>query len=370
MQIRMTLALFLVVTLALAGCGGGKTPAATGPEATPAVEAATESTPAIESTVAPEPTVEEEAEAPTEAPAAETDEEELDLGDRTAGLDQLQSYRLRWIVSWEKEKDGQKETASLDLTQEHVAEPRAEHVYLNSQSSNDQETSVFETYNVDGMSYIVGNAGGKRTCVSLSSDDEETSTGPVDPGTIGSPSEARYVGRETVNGIATRHYTYDEKSLALFGASKVAGEIWVAVDGGYVVKETASWEGGTGFLGMSDDDGTGSGQWTWELTDINQPLSITAPEDCAVPQNDLPMLADASDKMTMGEIIAYQTQSTLKEASEFYQTEMPAAGWKLEGEPTSMEDFVQLTFKKDDRTAQVMITSNDDGTQVMINTGE
>ena len=61
---------------------------------------------------------------------------------------------------------------------------------------------------------------------------------------LGSLSGAKYAGTETVNGIRSNRYTYDEKAANRADLGKVAGEIWVAADGGYVVKDTVSWEGG------------------------------------------------------------------------------------------------------------------------------
>jgi hypothetical protein len=45
---------------------------------------------------------------------------------------------------------------------------------------------------------------------------------------------------------------------------------------------------------------------------------------------------------------------------QFYKTEMPNNGWQPSGEPTEMEGIAMLEFAKDNRKAQVMITTNQD----------
>ena len=102
------------------------------------------------------------------------------------------------------------------------------------------------------------------------------------------------------------------------------------------------------------------------MRDVNGRFTITPPEGCESAAGDLPVMADATDKTSLGAMLMYKTAATLDEVAEFYRTEMATAGWKPEGEPTKMEQFVQMNFSKDSRTAQVMITSSDDGTQVVV----
>jgi hypothetical protein len=51
----------------------------------------------------------------------------------------------------------------------------------------------------------------------------------------------------------------------------------------------------------------------------------------------------------------------------FYQKEMVAADWKATGEPTSMEGYTTLEFAKDSQKASITITTEGEGSQVMIN---
>lgn len=52
------------------------------------------------------------------------------------------------------------------------------------------------------------------------------------------------VGEETVNGVATVHYTYSAESLATeYGTMSGSGDIYVAKDGGYIVRYTFNGTG-------------------------------------------------------------------------------------------------------------------------------
>jgi hypothetical protein len=184
---------------------------------------------------------------------------------------------------------------------------------------------------------------------------------------LGSLSGAKYVGREDVNGIATKHYRYDEKATGLAGFGKVSGETWVADDGGYVVKDVVNWEGGAGLFGAGTTAGeSGKGSWAWELSDPNAAFTITPPEGCESAAKGLPILPDATDKATMGDLTIYKTASKAADVLAFYQKEMTAAGWRATGEPTIMEGFATAEFAKDGQKASVTITTEGEGSQVMI----
>lgn len=359
----------LIATLALTACGG-RQPAA-GSEATAAVSAtepADAAAPAADTTQPTEAT--EPTEAAAEVEAGPTEETPLEVSDRTAGLDQLSSYRLAWSATWEGEEDGETREFNWEWTQEVTTAPPAQHLAFSGSGTGETGSGTFETYRIGDTQYIVSvNADGERNCMSMTSDDTDERTDAFNPSVLGSLNDARFTGTETVNGIAARRYTYDEKSMNLFGSGKVTGQVWVAVEGGFVVKETVQWEGGAaGFMGLSG--GTGKGQWTWEVRDANAPFTIEPPAGCESAGGDLPIMADATEKTTMGGMLMYKTAAAPAEVAEFYQAEMKAAGWTLDGEPSSIEGLIQLSFKKDGSTAQLMITSDDEGTQVIVNVGK
>jgi hypothetical protein len=370
---RIVALMAVLLLLALAACGGSKTASAptTEPAAAPTQaseqakptavpqtsEQAAEPTEAVEPTVAPEPT-----------PAPE--EADLSLSDRATGLDQLKSYRVSWKADWENTKDGKTTQASWEWLEEYTSEPEALH-YTWKSTEDGADKGSMEIWQIGATMYMLStDDAGKTQCTPISSSDQESGLekGAFSPSMLGSLSDARYAGRETVNGIATKHYKYDEKSSGLAGFGKVSGETWVADDGGYVVKDVMNWEGGAGLFGAGTAAGdSGKGKWEWELKDPNGSFTITPPEGCESATSGLPILPDATQKNTMGDLTMYQTATKAADALAFYQKEMAAAGWQQKGEPTSTEGFTGVEFTKGKQTASITISGDGASNQVMIN---
>jgi hypothetical protein len=362
-----------LVLLALAACGGGKsTPSPSAEPAAAPTQVSEQATPtatpqpmgeAAEPTEEPEPTAAPE---PTSAP----EEADLSLDSRAAGLDQLKSYTANWKSEWETTGDGKTQQFTWDWIEEYTAEPRALH-YIWKANEDGVEKGGIEIWQIGDTMYMVSaEADGTNNCISFSISDPDSGLkkGSFSPSMLGSLSGAKYVGAENVNDIATKHYRYDEKSTSLAGFGKISGETWVAIDGGYVVKDVLNWEGGAGPFGGGAAAGeSGKGTWAWELSNPNGAIMITPPEGCESAAKGLPILPDATDKTSLGDMTIYKTASKPTDVLAFYQKEMAAAGWKPSGEPTSMEGLSALEFTRDSQKATITITSEGEGSQVMIN---
>jgi hypothetical protein len=362
-----------LVLLALAACGGAST--APTPTSTPAAAptpASVQAEPTSASQVMEEATQPVEEAEPTAAPEPTSTPEEADLSldSRTTGLDQLKSYAVTWKSKWETTEDGKTQQFTWDWLEEYTADPQALH-YIWKSNEDGMEKAGMEIWQIGDTMYMVSTeADGSTNCTSFSSSDPDSGLkkGTFSPSTLGSLSGAKYIGTENVNGIATKHYKYDEKTSSLAGFGKVSGETWVAIDGGYVVKDMLNWEGGAGLFGGGTAAGeSGKGTWAWELSNPNGAITITPPEGCESAAKGLPILPDAADKTTMGDVTIFKTASKPADVLAFYQKEMAAAGWKPSGEPTSMEGFSVLEFAKDSQKASITITSEGEGSQVMIN---
>ncbi len=334
-----------VVLALVAGCGGG----------------------AKEKSTAEQPTSAQPTPAPTTAPAQE--EASLMLENRQSGLEQLKSYQARWGGAWKTTESGKTTEATWEWLQEYTADPAAMHWRMNSSNSTEGEkTSALEMWRIGAMTYMINaENGADAECISYSSDDQASlDESMFDPSSMGRVEDAKYVGADTINGIRTKHYKYDEKSTTFAGASKISGELWVATDGGYVVKDTMTWEGGSGGLLGATTEGLGQGTWTWEITEINNVPTITPPANCESAAGELPLLADASEKTQFGDMITYKTAASLADAAKFYQEEMVKAGWTADGEAQITAEFGSLSFTKDGQTAQVMLSPDNDKTTVMV----
>jgi hypothetical protein len=314
------------------------------------------------------------AKAPAVKPAAPTSVsgggDALSLQSRDAGLDKLKSYKMRWLAEWKSTDSSSTESDGWDWVEEYSSDPAALHWNWNITNSTDKtKNTQMEAWQVGNTMYMqTVEADGTKQCISMASDDQsnQLSKGLFNPSMLGSVSDAKYVGTDTVNGVKAKHYTYDEKSANLFGAAKVSGEIWVAVDGGFVVKEAVNWSGAAGLFGANSKS-KGDGKWTWELSNVNQPITINPPENCGGAAADIPVMQDATEKTAVADTIMYKTASTVADVVEFYKQQMPAKGWKLEGEPEVAEESATMQFTQGDQTAQVMLSVDQGKTQVVVN---
>ena len=365
----LTLTIFLA--LALAACGGkGDKTAPTEEAAAPAAQATVRSSAAAKQPTA-EPTMEAEVvptDEPTEAPAATPEDDALSLASRDAGLDALTSYRLTWHAEWKSTDQGKEEQGAWDWTEEYTSDPKAHHVSMSTPDSSDPaKTGAFEMWQIGDTSYM--KSGEDDECISFSTEgaEKDIQKGSFNPSMLGSIEDAKYVGRETINGIPTKHYKYNSKTGMLAALAEASGETWVAIDGGYVVKDTVKWTGGGGLLGLgASPTATGGGSWTWELSDVNKPLEIKPPEGCEGSKIELPIMPDASEKSRFGDMTTYNSAGKPADVAKFYKEELAAAGWKPEGDPTEMGDLIMLNFAKDDQKLSVMITASDGATQVIL----
>ncbi len=371
MSRRTTLiVLLLLALLALSGCGGKKPAATAQSKDQPAAQVSTpkpsNAAPIERSTVKPAA-----AEAAAQPSTAADEDGSLSLVSRDAGLDALKSYRMTWKSEWKgTDSSGEDQTGSWDWTEEFESQPAALHFVWKGQDSSEQSASTgLEMYQMGDITYMLSpESDGTVNCISMSSADQSgrLTKGIFSPASLGSISDAKYLNSETVNGIPTKHYKYGEGTQAVLALGKTAGEIWIAQDGGFVVKDVLKWDGGGGLFGM-DAQSQGQGSWTWELTDINQPIGIQAPENCGGGATDLPMLDDASEKSTFGDMVTYKTAAEIADVVAFYQQGMAAAGWEeAEDEAMITAEMATLSFANDTDSASLLVTAGEDGTTVML----
>ncbi len=345
------LALTLIVSLA--ACGG--------PQASPTPAAGGSATAVAKATAT---TAAAEAEA-TSVPVAPTQPEEgdLNLDSVSSGMEQLASYKSSLHMSFDgTNEDGQAVVKSLTMEERFIANPPTQQVtWISAEAVGDEtpQPTSWSMISIGDVRYMitVDNAGAE-TCIMLTSDESEPPTSALSVDTWGSIREARYLGTDTVNGVRAKHYVWKEGALSTWGFTEGKAETWVAVDDGYVVKQVVK---GTGKgLFMAEEGETGTTLWEWNVTDANQPFEIVAPAGCESAASDIPVMADATDKTTMGDMIVYTSPSSLADVAAFYKAAMPEAGWEASGDPMEMDTFSQLEFTKDGKKASLMLSRDED----------
>ena len=170
-------------------------------------------------------------------------------------------------------------------------------------------------------------------------------------------------GSETVNDVAAKHYTFDDRALGQMKRAKSTGEMWVASDGGYIVRYKVTTTGDAEYFG---DGIAGTLTWDYELTNVNQPVTVQLPEDCPDGLIDAPVLSDAANIENLPGSLSFEMSSNLADAAAFYQEQLPSLGWKLEEEQAISGPSAFMRFTQDNRQMMVTMTAEAGVTAVSI----
>lgn len=348
MKYRLWAPLVLLVLASLAcSLGGG---AGGGEEATPA--------PGEEGGVVETPATGGEG-ATTEAePGLEVDAD---------ALSGLSSYRARWEMRWTPE-GGSPEIWTIE--QEETREPDAKRIVMTTFTADAGE-QVMEMVEIGDTSWLC--SGGE--CIQTQQTEEEAAAAfgegmSFKPEDFTAGADYRYVGHDTVNGMSTRHYvlTVTPASAAILAqgeVSDVQADVWVADEAGlpaFVARFAISWH-------ETRDDQSGVSEWSYEIYDVNAPITIEPPEGAAGMPEDIPAYPGATGLTIMGEMISFTSTDSVATVAEFYRTQLPGMGWALDSDDT-LGDMVNQSWSKDGRTLNLMISTQDSGSSVLLMLGE
>ena len=285
---KIKLMLLPVLVWGLLGCSGqsqsaAPTAAAVPPTNTPVAELEASPPPPPPTPTTP-PTV-----APTETPAVE--EVMIDFTTRT-GLETLSAYRSTLTFDFEGVQEGQPTTGQGEVLTEFTREPEARYIRMQVEGSAFEElggSATLEVYTVDQINYL--QFPGDDSWLALPAEAASYEEEMVLESFIDLPTTARRNPQpETIQGLAVEHYSFTEADMADPGLSleQAQGELWVAVEGGYVVKyEVEATISATDpelpieESRMSRAFDAGSLHLTYELADINSDLTIILPEEAA-----------------------------------------------------------------------------------------
>ena len=303
------------------------------------------------------PAGEEASEAPTGGEEGE-EEEDVGLSSVTSGLQSLDSFRSHFTMAFEGTTEGEAEIWSYVMDVESVRDPFAQRIVIQGGFAGEG----FESVQVGDTRYFVL---GEGQCVSSAAGEDEAADMEVfqPDDVIGGLDNARRIRPdERVNGVMCRHYKFDEKGLTWGTFARAEGEVWVAVEGDYVVKYMLQADGKDPVGG--DDEG--HIEWEYEVRDVNQPITIEPPAGCSAAESEFPIMPDAADVTTMSGMVMYTSASTFDQVQAFYQEQMPANGWDDTGDSFTGPGSAMLSYTKDGRTATVTIGGEDGEVSVMI----
>ncbi len=387
-RLRFVLLAVLVLALASLACGLNLGNTSSNQEATPqATKAAGEATkPAAATKSAAEPATPEPAAKPTEKaaePAATPaqgggEEAQLDLKSSVSSVQNLSSYRVGFRFDWKGTKAGQPVDGYIDMRSAFVREPAAREMQLEAKGmdqSSAQTPTKFSFIQVGDTSWMYESQ--SNTWMQLPAGESSFADGFFKPEDLMSSFDVNKGQRsllpEDVNGVSCYKYTFTEKDFASDVGESVknaTGEAYIAVDGGYVVKMTIN-----GDVSYSADKNQmfdeGTIKLVFDLSDINKPITVEPPAEAkaqAGGRADIPKTPDAKIELSTGEMMSYRTASSVKDAANFYETEMPNNGWTA-GENNKdliMDESAILSYTKAGETANVIVGKDDKGTSVMI----
>ena len=282
------------------------------------------------------------------------------LTDMQAGLADLSSYKATLTYSFDGVVAGNTEQWSKTYVMLTKREPAARQLTIETTGGVPELETVFMA-EADGTSYehLPGGA-----CTASVIEQGNSFADWLEPaGLLISVIGADEAGGETVNDVAANHYTFDERALGGADISKSTGEMWVASEGGFIVKYLLTTSGDADYLGEGKE---GTLTWDYQLTDINQSVSFDLPKDCPPGLVDAPLLPDAVNVLNMPSMLSYDTSASVKDAAAFYTEQIPDLGCEVVDEPSITDTTAMLEFTHEDQTMTVIITANDGVTIVRI----
>jgi hypothetical protein len=356
----------------LAACGGGASAPQEDTGAAPSAPGAVSSGGAnTKPATKVEPTAESK---PSGSTGAATDGETRDIKDISGSLDSLKSYRLRFTFSFDgKDDQGKPQQGGMEFVQEIITSSKDQHIRWSAtgDAAANSPQRAFEFFQVGGTSYIYSAEGqATQKCVGMTSGQDTGSMGaafkPSD--VVGGLEHAKLVGKgETVNGVVTDRYSFDQNALSFGTFASAQGDAWIAQDGGFLVKYVGTATGKNSFLTSKSAEGTFI--WEYNLTDANKVGAIDLPKECEgqQPADDIPVPENATDKAGFGKMITFKTPDTTANVAQFYKQRMPKQGWQA-GEESGFGELQTLNYSKDGRKISITITKEEQGgSTVLIN---
>lgn len=284
----------------------------------------------------------------------------FNLPDAGVGLSELSSYEATLILSFDGTRDGQSEKWSQTYVMQAQKDPAARQLTIEKSGDLPDLDPVFMA-EAGGTSY---ERNGDGACSAVQIATGNSLADRMEPANLlNYVIGADEAGSETVNDTLADHYTFDQYALGQEDRTQSTGEMWVASEGGYIVKYVLTTKGKADYFG---DGIEGALSFDYELTAVNGPVEISIPADCPSGFVDAPQLPDASNVVSNLGVLTYETASSVQDAAAFYQQELPNAGWQAAGEPSITDKSALLAFERDSQSLTVSITAENGKASVLI----
>jgi hypothetical protein len=261
------------------------------------------------------------------------------MADPSAGLEQLDHFHAEVGIRTEATLDGENlvQTTSAALS----AWSREKAVFLTTDAQNSSGESIPVTLGtVDKAGFVL--MGGETGCRTYW-DKGNIQVTPQDLGGYLLPiRSAAKEGEETLNSVVTQKYALNSDSIGRKDI-QAAGSIWVAKDGGYLVKYHLVLTGGKALFGI-DADGTHT--IDYELTEINDKSPVEYPGDCRPVLADIPATDDAEGLERQPGALWFTSPSAPDTILSFYMNFFTGAGWTADADLTQPGGEIDVLFSQ------------------------
>ncbi|HID35134.1 MAG TPA: hypothetical protein EYP25_11330 [Anaerolineae bacterium] len=384
----------LLLVFALAACGGGEKESTSAPArdtagvtSTPAQEAAA-TMPPTPTPEPPTPTPE-----PTNTPTPEPTPEPIEelSGSFQEIEDVVDSYRskseVHYIIS------GIPDSEDINVTMEYVTEwtkadnPAGFNMAMRMTMSglDNMEGDEVQIVMIDDTAYVKFD----NKWVSMARDEMDAPSALEVEDVLQGLVNPQRVGMEKVNGIETIHYSFsditnydfllqgflqenlkDEYISMRPKQAKSQGDIWVAKDGGYLVKMDVRTYAELEFIVDGEELSPAILDFRMynEVTKVNSDIRIEPPEGAPKPgevdvpgfdPGTFPIPEETRIEGSVAGMTSLVSQLGADEVSKFYDETLAALGW------TKQEGFMP-TWTKDGYSFNILINPNEDGTTSII----
>lgn len=195
------------------------------------------------------------------------------LGHVSAGLEGLPSFRQHSAtITRQPSQDGEVSEQMVEESRVYIAETGE----LSTRSRYDLMpgmSMISAQYLVDSKGYVIGGPSGQLSCQEVPA---ATISAAVLETTVADATgfkSATLVGEaEEVNGLVTYRYSLDRPPFAgRFEDGSLEGELWIARDGGFIVRYLVTGTDSSGITTI----------WRYDLTDVGS-AQVAIPEECAL----------------------------------------------------------------------------------------
>ena len=254
----------------------------------------------------------------------------FDMADPTVGLTELASYHASLTVTFEGTRDGQPDPWAFTRSTTVGRDPSVRQI--DEEQTGAAPHTLFRA-DVGGFRYERVDQGPCETAViaDVAAPGNLTGDGAVDlepaallSGFLG----AEEVAVETIDGIATTHYTFDERALGSVDSTVSVGDVWVADNGGFVVRYRLTTEGASAWLGQGVQ---GVATFDYTLSAVGNAVTVVVPEDCPIGPVEAALPPDAHDVEIQPGRVTYLTASAPADVVAFHQADLASAGWLPDG---------------------------------------